>query len=152
MIPLVALDDKDKQIMNLLQKNARISYTHIANMLGISEATVRYRVKNLQDKGVITKFTALLDPKKVGFSTNGILMVKIAPEHFEEASKQISELPEAYHVFQNTGEHDILAVVHAHDLEHLGDLRKRVELIQGVRDVSLSATTRLIKIKTSFDL
>ena len=149
---VIQLDSKDRRILNILQGNSRASYTYIASELGVSEATVRYRVKNLIDNGVINKFTVLLDPKKIGFSTSGILMVKIAPDHFEKASEKISDLTETYHVFQNTGEYDIVAVVHAHDLEHLSDLRKRVEMILGVREVSLSATTRLIKLKTSFDL
>ena len=124
----------------------------IADELGVSEATVRYRVKNLIDNGIINKFTVLLNPKKVGYSTTSILMVKIASDHFEETSEQISDLTETHHVFQNTGEYNIVAVVHAHDLEHLSGLRNRVELMQGDREVSLSADTRLIKIKTSFDL
>ena len=138
--------------MNILQENARTSYMHISNELGISEATVRYRVKNLIDNGVISKFTALLDSKKIGYSTTGILMVKITPEHFEKTSKQITDLTETYHVFQTTGEYGVVAVVHAHNLEHLSDIRKRVETMLGIRDVSLSAATRLIKIKTTFDL
>jgi len=149
---LFQLDDKNKGILNMLQENSRTSYMHIARELGISEATVRYRVKNLINNGVINKFTVLLNPKKVGYFTTGILMVKIASDHFEKTSEQISDLTEAYHIFQNTGEYNIVAVVHAHDLEHLNALRKRVELMQGVREVSLSAATRLIKIKTSFDL
>ena len=124
----------------------------IARDLGISEATVRYRVKNLIDNGVINKFTVLLNPKKVGYFTTGILMVKIASDHFQKTSEQISDLTEAYHIFQNTGEYNIVAVVHAHNLEHLNDIRKRVEMMHGVKEVSLSAATRLIKIKTSFDL
>ena len=149
---VIQLDSKDRKILNILQGNSRASYTYIASELGVSEATVRYRVKNLIDNGVINKFTVLLDPKKIGFSTSGILMVKVTPDHFEKASEHISDLTETYHVFQSTGEYDIIAVVHAHDLEHLSDLRKRVEMIPGVREVSLSATTRLIKLKTSFDL
>ncbi len=149
---VIQLDDKDRKILNLLQENSRTSYLHIANELGISEATVRYRIKNLIDDGVINKFTVLLDSKKIGYPTTGILMVKIAPDYFEKTSMQISDLTETYHVFQNTGEYNLVAVVHAHNLEHLSDLRKRVEMMPGVRDVSLSAATRLIKIKTSFDL
>ncbi len=149
---VIQLDDKDRKILNLLQENSRTSYLHIANELGISEATVRYRVKNLIDNGVINKFTVLLDSKKIGYPTTGILMVKIASDHFEKTSIQISDLIETYHVFQNTGEYNLVAVVHAHNLEHLSDLRKRVEMMPGVRDVSLSAAIRLIKIKTSFDL
>ena len=149
---VIQLDSKDRKILNILQENSRASYSYIANELGISEATVRYRVKNLIDNDVINEFTVLLNPKKIGLSTSGILMVKLSAAHFEKAAEQISGLTETYHVFQSTGEYDIIAVVHAHDLEHLSDLRKRVEMIHGVREVSLSATTRLIKLKTSFDL
>ena len=149
---VIQLDRKDRKILNILQENSRASYTHIANKLGISEATVRYRVKKLIANGVINKFTVLLDPKKIGYPTTGILMVKITPDHFEETSEQISDLIETYHVFQNTGEYNLVAVVHAHNLEHLSNLRKTIEMMPGVRDLSLSAATRLIKIKTSFDL
>jgi Lrp/AsnC family transcriptional regulator for asnA, asnC and gidA len=146
------LDVVDIKILNMLQKNARVPFSRIANEAGMNEATVRYRVKQLMESGVITKFTALLNPVKIGFSTTGIMMVKTDPTLFEEAAKQISELTETYHAFQNTGEFDIVAVVHTRDLRHLSDLRKKVEMISGVKDVIVSATTRLIKIKTTFEL
>ncbi|NWG11620.1 Lrp/AsnC family transcriptional regulator [Candidatus Bathyarchaeota archaeon] len=146
------LDNVDVKILNMLQENARVPFSRIADELGVNEATVRYRVKQLMDKGVITKFMALLDPLKIGFSTTGIMMIKTNPGMFEEAAKQISELAETYHAFQITGEFDIVAVVQTHDLRHLSELRKEVEMIPGVRDVVVSATTRLIKIKTTFEL
>ncbi len=146
------LDEKDKKILNILQENSRTSYLQIGNMLGISEATVRYRVKNMLENGIIHRFTVLVDPKKIGYPITGILMVKIDSAHFEEAANQISNLEESRHVLQNTGEYDIVAVVKARDLEHLNDLRKRVEKIKGVKELSLSAATRLIKIDPSFML
>jgi Lrp/AsnC family transcriptional regulator for asnA, asnC and gidA len=146
------LDDKDRKLLNILQENGRAAYSQLADELGLSESTVRYRVKKLVDEGVIKKFTVLLDPKKIGFSTTGILMVKVSPDLFEHASKQISNLTETHHVFQNTGEYDIVAVVQARDLKHLGELRNKIEMISGVKEASLSATTRCIKIKTTFDL
>ena len=136
----------------MLQENSRTSFIHIAEELGVSEATVRYRVKNLIENGVISRFTVLLNPRKIGYPITGILLVKIAPAHFDEASNQISDLDETRHVLQNTGEYNIVAVVKARDLEHLGDLRTRVETIEGVRELSLSAATRLIKIDPSFIL
>ena len=148
----IQLDNKDRRILNLLQENSRTSYTHIAEELSVSEATVRYRVKNLIENGVISRFTVLLNPRKIGYPITGILLVKIAPTNFDEASKQISDLDETRHVLENTGEYNIVAVVKARDLEHLGDLRKRVEKIEGIRELSLSAATRLIKIDPSFVL
>jgi Lrp/AsnC family transcriptional regulator for asnA, asnC and gidA len=146
------LDEKNRNLLNILQKDSRAPYSQIAKEVGLSEATVRYRVKKLIEAGIIKKFTVLLDPKKIGYLNTGILMVKLIPDLFEQASKEISDLVEIHHVFQHTGEYDIIAVVQARDLEHLSDLKKEVETIKGVREVSLSATTRIIKIKTTFDL
>ena len=146
------LDAVDRKILNMLQNDARVSFSRIAVEAGVSEATVRYRVKNLEKNNVIKTYTTLLNPAKVGFSTTGIMMVKLDPAMFEQAAKQIGDLAETYHVFQNTGEYDIISVVHTRDLEHLGELRKKVQSFAGVREVTLSAATRIVKIKTSFDL
>jgi len=98
------LDAVNRKILNLLQEDARVPFSRIDASLGKSEATVRYRVKQLEKKGVIKNHTALLNPAEVGFSTTGIMMVKLEPAAFEKATEQISSLPETYHVFQNTGE------------------------------------------------
>jgi DNA-binding Lrp family transcriptional regulator len=94
----------------------------------------------------------LLDPRKIGYPTTGILMVKIIPAQFEDAAKQISDLSETRHVFQSTGEYDIIAVVKARSLSDLNNLRKRIEIMPGVRDLSISAATQLIKIDPAFYL
>jgi Lrp/AsnC family transcriptional regulator for asnA, asnC and gidA len=146
------LDSVDRTILNMLQQNARVPFSEIAKCLGVSEATIRYRVKHLEKEKIIRNYTTLLNPSTVGFSTTGIMMVKLDNEKFDAAAKQISDLSEAYHVFQNTGEYDIVSVVHTRDLAHLGELRKKVQAIAGVREVTVSAATRIIKIKTSFDL
>jgi Lrp/AsnC family transcriptional regulator for asnA, asnC and gidA len=146
------LDAVDRKILNMLQRDARVPFSKIAVEAGVSEATIRYRVKHLEDRGVIKNYTALLNPSKVGFFTTGIMMVKLDPTQFEQAIQAIGDLPEAYHIFQNTGEFDIVSVVHTVDLAHLSELRKRVQLISGVKEVTVSAATRIIKIKTAFDV
>lgn len=148
----VSLDEIDRKILNALQSNGRVAFSSIAKEVGVDEATIRYRVKKLQDSGVITKFTALLDPSKIGFPVTAVIMIKIAPALFDEASAQIAALSETRHVFQSTGGYDVVAVVNTRDLGHLGDLRRRLEMIVGVSDVLVFATTKLLKIKSSFDL
>jgi Lrp/AsnC family transcriptional regulator, regulator for asnA, asnC and gidA len=145
-------DAIDRTILNMLQQDARVPFMKIAKTLGVSEATIRYRVKQLEKSNVIKSYTTLLNPAKVGFSTTGIMMVKLESDKFDAAAEKIANLPETYHVFQNTGDYDIVSVVHTRDLAHLSELRKTVQMIAGVRDVTVSAATKIIKIKTSFDL
>ncbi len=73
----VELDRIDRKILNQLQRNGRVAFSSIAQETGLDEATIRYRVKKLKEKGVITKFTALLDPAKIGFPVTAVIMIKI---------------------------------------------------------------------------
>ena len=148
----VKLDATDRKILNILQTDARTSFASIARELGVSEATVRFRVKRLIEKGVILRFVTLLDPRKIELPITAIIMAKVDPNLLEEAFEQMASFNETHHVFQSTGEYDIVAVVHARDLLHLSELRKRVKLVPGIKEASVSATTRLMKIEPTFKL
>lgn len=148
----VELDEIDRKILNRLQSDARTSFASIARELKMSEATIRFRVKKLVKKGVIIRFIALLDPRKIGLSVTAIIMAKVDPTLLEEAFEQLASFNETHHVFQSTGEYDIVAVVHARDMVHLSELRKRVKMIPGIKDALVSATTRLMKIEPRFKL
>lgn len=136
----------------MLQSDARTSFARIARESKVSEATVRFRVKKLIKSGVIIRFVALLNPRKIGLPVTAIIMAKVDPTLLEEAFEQLASFNETHHVFQSTGEYDIVAVVHARDMLHLSELRKRVKMIPGIEDAVVSATTRLMKIDPTFKL
>lgn len=148
----VELDEIDRKILNMLQNDARTSFAFIARESQVSEATIRFRVKKLIAKGIIIRFIALLDPRKIGLSVTAIIMAKVDASLLEEAFEQLASLDETNHVFQSTGEYDIIAVVNARDMMHLSDIRKRVKMIPGIKDALVSATTRLMKIDPTFKL
>jgi len=59
------IDNKDKQILSALQENSKISFRELAKSLGVPVTTIWRRVKNLEEKGVIKKFTIEIDRKKL---------------------------------------------------------------------------------------
>ncbi len=59
------IDNKDKQILSALQENSKISFKDLAKSLGVPVTTIWRRVKNLEEKGVIKKFTIEIDRKKL---------------------------------------------------------------------------------------
>lgn len=148
----VELDEVDRHILNVLQEDARTSFASIARELNVSEGTIRFRVKKLIKKGVINRFIALLDPTKIGLSVTAIIRAKVDPTQLEEAFEKLASFDEAHHIFQSTGQYDIIAVVHARDLGHLEKLRKRAKMIPGIEDATISATTGLMKIEPTFTL
>lgn len=148
----VKLDEIDRGILMLLQDNARLSFAEIARRLKIGESKVRFRVRRLKKMGVITKFMALVDPRKVGLPITGVLMLKIDPVHLDAAVEKLALNKEANHVFKSTGEYDCCVIVHVRDMTHLNELVKRIKMFPGVKDVLVSVATALIKIKTTLDL
>jgi len=62
----VALDDLDWQILQLLQENAKSTYTEIGNKLDVAHSTVYDRVQRMEEHGFIKKYEAVVDPEKAG--------------------------------------------------------------------------------------
>jgi DNA-binding Lrp family transcriptional regulator len=146
------LDEIDKSILNLLQDDARISFAEIAELMGVAESTVRYRLKRLSDEKVITRMTALLDPRRIGMNVTAVVLVKTDPMLLSDAVGELASFEESHHVFQTTGEYDAIAVVHAKDMKHLNELKRRIKMISGVEDATVWAATGLVKIETRFKL
>lgn len=148
----VKLDEIDRKLLSVLQRDARTPFAKIAREFGVSEATVRFRVKKLVEKGVVTRFMAMLNPRKIGLPITATIVAKVEPTLLDKASEQLASFDEAHHVFQSTGEYDIVAVVHARDMVHLSEIRKRVKMIPGVRDVFVSVATRIMRVEPVFKL
>ena len=69
---MVELDEVDKKILRELQKDARTSFKTIAKNIGVSAATIFVRVKRLTKTGVLKGFKAIVEPKAVGKSRDGV--------------------------------------------------------------------------------
>ena len=146
------LSDLDLQILEILQDNARTSYSAMARELDIPESTIRYRVEKLQETGVITAFMAMLDPRKIGQEITAIALIKVDSSHIKEASEALVKFDESHHLFRSTGMYDLVSVVHARDIKHLNDLMTRIEALPGVREASVEVATYLIKVEPKFKL
>jgi len=146
------LDILDRQILSILQKDARRSYADIARKVKVNEATVRFRVKKLVEKQVIIQFSALLNPRKIGLSITGVIMAKVSPKTSQDTFDELKILSELLHIFQCTGTYDFLAVANVKNMEGLEILKEKIKNISGIEEIEVLATTRLIKIEPSFEL
>lgn len=146
------LDLLDRQILSILQKDARRSYADMARKVKVNEATVRFRVKKLVEKQVIIQFSALLNPRKIGLSITGVIMAKVSPKTSEDTFNKLKNLTELLHIFQCTGKYDFLAVANVKNMEGLEILKEKIKDISGIEEIEVLATTRLIKIEPSFEL
>ena len=74
---LNGLDELDQKIIQLLVKNARMSYSDIGEKIGISRVAVKARIQALENKGIIEEYTTIINPQKInGAVSNGIKLKK----------------------------------------------------------------------------
>ncbi|MFH1141079.1 MAG: Lrp/AsnC family transcriptional regulator [Chloroflexota bacterium] len=127
------MDDLDRKIIELLQVNGRASNARVARDVGVSEGTVRRRLRRLiQDE--IVRVVAVPDPEKMGFNTVALIGVQADPDKQDEVATRLAELPETQYVALTTGSFDIFIWVALASAEELGVfLRRKVGPTPGVR-------------------
>ena len=117
-----ALSDLDIRILNLLQRDATLSMTEIANQVGSSSATCWRRVKNLEESGILGKTVRLIQPVDVGCSIEAFCQVRMkaqdatARDVFERAMRMERSITEVY---STSGEWDYLLHLVVKDITQL---------------------------------
>lgn len=123
------IDRIDHKILTILQQEGRISYTELADRIGLSTTPCMERVKRLERDGFITGYHASVDPHKLGY--NLLVFVEIAlsyqsPDAFERFSRAVSNLPYVLECHLVSGDADYLLKARLHDMsqyrELLGDM------------------------------
>ena len=140
------MDELDRKIIQILQGNGRASNARIARDVGVSEGTVRRRLKTLVSEGYI-KVVALPDPEVLGYDTEALVGIQVDPDKIDEVATTLVELKESSWVSVTTGSFDIFCWVTLPTSEELGNFLKAVVgTIVGVRRtetfVSLSVRKR----------
>ena len=138
-------DQIDCQMIELLQKDGRISNTDIAKKIGISEATVRTRLNRLIEEEYI-QIVAVSNPIKLGFKIVGILRIKVDITKIESVTKELSKLKSIWFVVHATGDSDIYTEFVAKSLDELNDLIfNKIYKIKGIVRTETSLILRYIK-------
>ena len=143
---MLSLDQLDKPIINALQTDGRASNAEVARTLGVSEGTIRRRLKRLTQNNVI-KVVAYPEPKVLGFSTEALIGLQVDPDKTDSVGQNLSKIDETYWVSVTTGTFDMFAWVALPSSEELGNfLREKIGAIDGVQRtetfVSLMVTKR----------
>ncbi len=127
------MDDLDIKIISMLQDDARASNAGIARDVGVSEGTVRRRLRRLiQDEFI--RFSALRDPGKMGYASEALIGVQVDPDKIDQVAEDLARLDEVDWVTMTTGAYDVFAWAALQSAEALGIfLRTKVGTIPGVR-------------------
>lgn len=112
-------DEFDWKIIEILQKNARLSFAQIGREINLSPSAVAERVQRLEDEQVIKKHACILDSKKVGFSLSAYITLAFKDNGFQLFINSISNFPEIIECSRVTGKDCIIMKVILMDNSHL---------------------------------
>lgn len=123
---LDGIDEVDQKIVQLLIKNARMSYSDIGQQVGISRVAVKSRIKALEEKGVIEEYTAIINPQKISGAVSCYFEIELSPEHFEAAVNILRENPIITQIYRVTGRCRLHVHAVASSNEEMDNLLARV--------------------------
>ncbi|HZX77404.1 Lrp/AsnC family transcriptional regulator [Lysobacter sp.] len=129
------LDETDRQLIALLQDNARLSTVALAKAVGLSRTTVQERLQRLENAGVIAQYTVRLGSG--GDPLQAWLMLRYADGFScDDVMPLLSSLPQVRLCHSVAGELDLLVLVQVDTPGQLADLRERIAGFKGVDDVT----------------
>jgi Lrp/AsnC family transcriptional regulator, regulator for asnA, asnC and gidA len=127
------IDNIDNGILEILSKNARTSFLDIAKRLNISESAIRNRVKNLENGGIIKKYSLSVDPNKLGYGSVALVGIDVQPEKFLHVAKKLTEFENVRMVATTSGDHMIMTEIWGEKAAELRNfISERIEKINGV--------------------
>lgn len=144
---MALLDKMDKKILQLLQKDGRITNLELADAIGLSPSPCARRVKQLEELGIIERSVTLLSPKQLGLKLTALIQISMdrhTPDRFEQFEKTVKGYPEVLECLLITGQSaDYQLKVVVPDMEQYQDfLLNKITRIDGVSDVHSSFMLR----------
>jgi len=127
------ISQNDARLLEILQEDGRRSYADLGSDVGMAGPSAHERVKKLETRGVIRRYAAVVDPGSVGLTVLAFTWVTQAPgtiaTDLTPEFAQIEQIEECHHI---TGEADYLLKIRARDMEHLGEIVRRVQTTRHV--------------------
>ena len=143
------IDNLDKELVAILQENARLTNASLAGQLGVSEATVRRRINKLLDNEVI-QIRAVADPFKLGYAVIVIIGLWVEKAHLREAEEHVCALPQARFVGVTMGSYDLILEAWFRSREEMGHFM--TETLAAVPGIGRSDSFQVIKLsKYTYD-
>lgn len=145
----MTLDNAERQILQLLQQDGRMSNVELAEHIGLSESPTFRRVKQLEQARVIRGYAAIVDQRAVGLDV--VAYVQVSMEKQPDANTldfltHVAEEPHIVECHAMSGSNDYLMKVVARNIDHFSELcMERILKFPGVRHVESAFSLKVIK-------
>lgn len=150
------LDSVDLQLLKLLQEDGRMTNADLARRVKLSPPSVLQRIRRLEQSGLVSRYTAILDAEKMGYKLCVMAMVSLAlhqEQPIEGFRKAIVNVPEVLEVMHVSGDFDYLLKIVVKDMADYERLvREQISTIPGVGRIQSSFVLAVNKNSTALPL
>lgn len=119
-------DDTSVKVLEEYLRDSRQSIREVARRIGVSSGTVASRIKELEDSGIVRRYSALLDYEKLGYELTAITEVIVSEGKMLDTGQEISKMKQACGVYNITGDSDIIIIAKFKTRKDLSDFTKKV--------------------------
>ena len=142
------MDKIDKKILEILQRNAKITNAQLSKEIGLSPAPTLERVRKLESKGIISGYNAKLDMSKIGLGVSTFVMVTLKEQNkknlvsFLDKIKDVNNVIECHHI---TGSADFILKVVSENIESYQEL-----MLETVSEIEVTDSLQSMVILSTF--
>jgi Lrp/AsnC family leucine-responsive transcriptional regulator len=139
------IDKIDMRLLQLLQKNARMTNIDLADKLKTSEATVRRRINNLVDRGYIRSFSALLDYKLMGNAVKANVLARVDKDNLDGVANSLKKLKNVHMVCQVIGDYNLFCELIFSNILELQEFTDKLSNMEYVDTMDYYIVTKSFK-------
>jgi len=133
MIDRTGLDELDVALLEALQRNARSTFAELGLLVGLKAPSVHDRVKRLEARGYIRRYSAQLDGRQLGFGLTAFVSCFTSSEtSYDDFTLNVKKLPEVCEIHSVAGEETYVLKVMTRNTEHLDEFLARAKSIPGM--------------------
>lgn len=153
---MAKFDQTDVEILKLIQEDSRMTIKEIAGKLNLSTTPIFERLKRLEKRGVIKRYVALLEPKKLGKKLNAFIHISIidhSKEGIDAFVNQVADYSEVMECHHVTGDSDFLLKISVEDIEKYNlFVTEKLSIVPNINRIKTSFSLSVRKETTVFEL
>lgn len=139
------MDPTDLSIIKILRGNSRTPFSAIAERLDMAESTIRKRIGNLEDRGIIKQYSLVVEPSKLGFENVAFVGVDAEPTRYLEVAKKLRDDAGIKCVSTTLGDHMFMLEVWTKNNEELQKLSERIRSYGGITRICPAIVKETLK-------
>lgn len=143
---LEGLDELDQKIVQLLIQNARMSYSEIGKIVGLSRVAVKMRIQSLEKQGIIEEYTAIINPQKISGAVSCYFEIETAPATLMQVTEILRQNEIITQIYRVTGKNKLhvhAVAASSEEMEHL--IQEVIDPLPGVVNSSCNIILSRVK-------